>query len=480
MKRVGRVELGSPARRVSALEEPIAGDFRQFLGGRMGRFARVGAQEYWTPVRIILALALLFLAFGYLSKANCLQSQGEPGAAHLDWSGNKQLISGCYSDIVPLYKGRGLDQDIFPYAFSWQDNGRTRYLEYPVGTGYFQWIMATLTRVLSPALAHFPVAIAPVVLYFAFTALVMSVLWVLATRYLLELTGNRVWDTILVVTSPIVIIHAFTNWDIPAIFCAVVALWLMSRGKPGWAGLALGVGTALKLWPVLLLGAYFVLAARGKTWRPWLTMAGTTLVSLVVLNLPIALRYPEAWQEFRNLNTRRPADWDSIYALLTRETPWRGFDIGAGTPTVLNTVSLVLFLAACVGVLILGLRAKQTPRVAQLCFLILAAFLFFNKVWSPQYSLWLLPFAVLALPRWRLIYTWGVVETLLWLMRSWFLLGADERGVPAQFFDLLVILRDGVVLTMVGFVVLEILGRHIDVVRRDHGGDPLVNRKVTQ
>ncbi len=40
-------------------------------------------------------------------------------------------------------------------------------------------------------------------------------------------------------------------------------------------------------------------------------------------------------------------------------------------------------------------------RLAQLGFLVAAAFLLTNKVRSPQYSLWLVPLAVLALPRWK-------------------------------------------------------------------------------
>ena len=53
------------------------------------------------------------------------------------------------------------------------------------------------------------------------------------------------------------------------------------------------------------------------------------------------------------------------------------------------------------------------PRLAALCFLIVAAFLLVNKVWSPQYSLWLVPLAVLALPRWRVLLTWMLVDALL-------------------------------------------------------------------
>ena len=74
-----------------------------------------------------------------------------------------------------------------------------------------------------------------------------------------------------------------------------------------------------------------------------------------------------------------------------------GFDSGDGAPMILNAVTLVLFLAGCAAVLVMGLKAPRTPRIAELLTLIVGFFLLFNKVWSPQYSIWLVPLLVLAL-----------------------------------------------------------------------------------
>ena len=75
---------------------------------------------------------------------------------------------------------------------------------------------------------------------------------------------------------------------------------------------------------------------------------------------------------------------------------------------------------------------EQLPRVAQLAFLLVAGFLVLNKVWSPQYSLWLLPLAVLARPRWRSLLLWQLTEALLWVPRMLWYLGADNRGVGVE------------------------------------------------
>src|SRR5205085_1016810 len=63
--------------------------------------------------------------------------------------------------------------------------------------------------------------------------------------------------------------------------------------------------------------------------------------------------------------------------------------------------AVALLLIAALGVVVwLGLAAPVRPRLAQLAFLCVLAFLLTTKVWSPQYSLWLVPLLALARPRW--------------------------------------------------------------------------------
>ena len=72
---------------------------------------------------------------------------------------------------------------------------------------------------------------------------------------------------------------------------------------------------------------------------------------------------------------------------------------------------------------LLGLLRPETPRLAQLGFLIVAGFLLVNKVYSPQYVLWLLPLAVLARPRWRDQIIWQAGEVLYFAAVWWYLGG---------------------------------------------------------
>ena len=75
---------------------------------------------------------------------------------------------------------------------------------------------------------------------------------------------------------------------------------------------------------------------------------------------------------------------------------------------------------------VLGLVAPESPRLAQLGFLVVAAFLLVNKVYSPQYVLWLLPLAALARPRWRDHLMWQGTEIFYFAMVWWYLGGELE------------------------------------------------------
>lgn len=46
------------------------------VGGPVGRHALIGRARFMTPLRIMLMIALVFLALGYTTKAACLQSTG--------------------------------------------------------------------------------------------------------------------------------------------------------------------------------------------------------------------------------------------------------------------------------------------------------------------------------------------------------------------------------------------------------------------
>ncbi|MEX5632097.1 glycosyltransferase 87 family protein [Parafrankia sp. FMc2] len=141
----------------------------------------------------------------------------------------------------------------------------------------------------------------------------------------------------------------------------------------------------------------------------------------------------------------------------------------------LNTITAVLLVAAVAGILALALLAPRRPRVPQVVLLLVIAFLLTNKVFSPQYTIWLLPLVALARPRWRLFLVWQACE--VWVLFTRFMhfifndtSGAD--GIDRGWFVGAVVLRDLVLCVLAAFVVREILRPERDVVRADGLDDP--------
>jgi hypothetical protein len=62
---------------------------------------------------------------------------------------------------------------------------------------------------------------------------------------------------------------------------------------------------------------------------------------------------------------------------------------------------------------------------------VIAVFLLVNKVYSPQYSLWLLPWFALALPDIRLFAAFELADVAVFVTRfSWFGTLSAQTGVP--------------------------------------------------
>ena len=225
----------------------------------------------------------------------------------------------------------------------------------------------------------------------------------------------------------------------------------------------------LLLLPVVLVGL------RRRDPGPAVRTTVTALLAWAAVNAPVALAYTPGWWEFFRLNNSRPADPDSLWYVVSYFTGWPGFDgdLAAGeVPTVLNTVVLILFLAACAGLALLTRRAPQPPRLASLAFLVVAAFLLVNKVWSPQYSLWLVPLAALALPRWRLLLAWMTLDALVWVPRMFYYVGPSARGLPPDWFLATAVARDVLVVALMVLVVRTVLRPETDPVRLTGTDDP--------
>jgi uncharacterized membrane protein len=460
-------EPALPDRVIPSWVDPVAIQASEAVGGPWGRHAVTGRALFWTPLRICLLFATVVLALAWIKQ--------EPCAAG-DWSGSRQYTHFCYSDAVPLFGAYGLDTGAVPYLDA--------KVEYPVLTGGLMALAAVVARLYDGAAEAIGLLpdLPAVQSYYVVTCLLLSSLALLVVRAVLALSGRRPWDAAMVGLSPLLLFHAFTNWDLLAIALTTFGMVAWARNRPVLAGVLLGLGIAAKLYPLLLLGALFVLCLRAGQLRAWWRTAAAAAMAWAAVNLPVAVLAPDNWAWFFVFSRQRGANPESIWNMALHASGNRLFDgpLAEGqVPEVLNTVVTVTLLALAAGVTWLTLAAPVRPRVAQVAFLLVAGFLLLNKVWSPQFSLWLLPLAVLARPRWRSLLLWQATEVLVWIVTMLHYLGTADRGIEVEWFFLGVGLRDVALLVLMGLVVRDILRPDGDVVRTswpgidDPAGGPL-------
>jgi uncharacterized membrane protein len=456
------------------------------IGGPVGRHALIGRTRLMTPLRVMFAIALVFMALGWSTKAACLQTTGTgPGDERVAvWNNQRAYYELCYSDTVPLYGAELLNHGKFPYKSSWVETDASgaaqtrydgkpavRYMEYPVLTGLYQYMSMALAKTYTAISKVAPIpVIAEVVVFFDVAAFGLALAWLATVWATSGLAGRRIWDAGLVAASPLVIFQIFTNFDALATAFAMSGLLAWARRRPVLAGVLIGLGAAAKLYPLLFLGPMLLLGIRSGRLRAVARTAVSAAATWLLVNLPVLVLFPRGWSEFFRLNTRRGDDMDSLYNVVKSFTGWRGFDPGLGfwePPMVLNTVVTVLFAVSCAAIGYIALTAPQRPRLAQLAFLTLAAFLLTNKVWSPQFSLWLVPLAVLALPHRRILLAWMTIDALVWVPRMYYLYGNPNRSLPEEWFTTTVLLRDIAVMALCALVIRQIYRPDEDLVRWD-------------
>jgi uncharacterized membrane protein len=433
--------------------DPTAARASRFIGGVWGRYATVSAGSWWTPLRILLALTSFTLLIGFAEKSPCASG---------DWTGYKQYTHVCYSDVVPLWHDERLDVGAVPY--------RDTAVEYPVLTGGFMWLTAGLTRGVHALKSD----LSEVVVFGVLTAALLAVCGLLVTAGTAQTQRRRPYDAAIFALSPLLIFHAYSNWDLLAMAFTSGALWAWARRRPVLAGVLIGLGTAAKLYPVFLLVALAILAFRTRRYAPvvWTTLAAGA--SWATVNLPIAMAYHRGWWEFYQFSIDRTTERSTVGAI-GKTLLDTGLDVPDATGWVPPGAAVAALLVAALAVVIwLGVRAPTTPRLAQLAFLVVLAFLLTTKVWSPQYSLWLVPLLALARPRWRLALIWQFSEIAVWVLTLTLLLGLSvpDHGISYGWLVLILLIRDALLLTIAALIVREMWYPQLDIVRRDGLDDP--------
>ena len=268
-------------------------------------------------------------------------------------------------------------------------------------------------------------------------ALVFAALALLSAWLLAGVNRGRPWDAALFAVSPALALTFLVNWDMLAVVLVAATLFAWARGRPVLTGVLIGLGTATKLYPLFLLGGLAVICVRERRWRELVGVVLAGAATWLLVNTPAYLTGREQWKVFWSFNSERAADLGSAWLVISQASDH------AFSAHTINVWSYGIFGVWCAGVALLGLTAPTTPRFAQLAFLVVAGFLLVNKVYSPQYVLWLLPLAVLARPRWRDQIVWQAGEVVYFAAVWWYLNGdlAPGGGEDAGFYWLAIAIR---------------------------------------
>lgn len=275
----------------------------------------------------------------------------------------------AYSDILRLYLVHHLADHSFPYVHT--------VIEYPVLTGLFMWGAAWIPGVGG---------------YFLASCLGLLVCAWGCVVCLHRIAPRCAWIFAL---SPLLLVYSLLNWDLLAVFFMLAGWDCFRRRRFVWSGVLLSLGVCSKFFPVMLLLFCVVscwadgddrAARRGAA-----TMSFSAILTALVLNVPFALANFAGWADFFRFNATR-GDGVGLLYQLHLASAW---PIG-----VVDAVSAVLVLAT---VVVLGrwvLRGASPAFAAAAGFAVL---MLLNKVFSPQYMLWVLVYGLLGeWPGWTL------------------------------------------------------------------------------
>lgn len=273
------------------------------------------------------------------------------------------------------------------------------------------------------------------VLMFLFLAALL-----LTTGRLAAIGGGREWLAILALALSPIATGAMirTHFDLAAVLCVVGGLAAVGAGRPRAGFALLGVGGAVKLFPLAAVPvAAAWLIGRGRRAEAVTGVVVAAIVTALAVGTAVAVSVDGAWNAVE-YHAERPVQIESLPATVLNgieeaggEAPepvhsHRSDGLEHSAADALAGGFLALMLLAIAGLAMSASRVRDVRGLAIAGLGAIAAFAAFGKVLSPQFMVWLLPLAALALA-WRMyalaLFTTATVATTL----AWF---------PERYFDL--------------------------------------------
>lgn len=218
-------------------------------------------------------------------------------------------------------------------------------------------------------------------------------------------------------------LYLLQRFDIGAALITTLAIYAFISERPILTGLLLALGTWVKLYPAIILPVLLIYYWRTRRdWRNALRLAVSFgLVNLFILGATLAVVPLRYLITFLSYQAQREIQTESIYASiiavartlgLTKATvihDYGSFNFLSPWSVPLSGVATLLVIAGLLALYGLAWwrlgnaqKESQLFKILQITALLIFWFILANKVLSPQYLIWLLPF----LSFWRGFKVW--------------------------------------------------------------------------
>jgi uncharacterized membrane protein len=271
--------------------------------------------------------------------------------------------TGLISDLRSLYRGHRLYRDPVPYL--------DVRIEYPVMIGLFMTGAAAVTHGVMEYLRVSSVA-----------------LWACAVGTVCALWGASRRSAWYFALSPLLLVFSLLNWDLLAILLMAAGWLAWTRDRYAIAAACLTLGVFTKLYPIFLLVFCFAALVRRRADgaaddRDLIRFTGVAVLTAAVVNVPFIVLAFHNWAYFWTFNGGRTEHADLL--------SWLGLLQHHPASTANAVLALVTVTAGAAGLVAVWRRAPPA-HVAAVVFFV---YMLFQKINSPQYTLWLVAFAAL-------------------------------------------------------------------------------------
>ena len=410
-------------------EDPFARWASPLLGGPAGRRLAVPAHPWWSAARVLALLSLLTTFLAVVRAQHC-RAEG--------WTTPGQFVHTCYSDVAVLYGTLGGE----PGALLGLDAAAGDGLGQPAVTAYLAALVAVLAAPLtgwSERLAGAAAEGAAVV--DAGPARVLRPVGPAHRRGAARRGPRRGVDLRPSAVgrrparaSPVVVLSGLVSFDLLGVALGVARRRGLGPPQPRARGRAAGRGRRRPLprrprrvRPRPARAARRAARARSRSRCPPPRSRGPRV------NLPLALLSPTAWTAPARSWWASEPGYGSLL-LVPRLLADEGVTGVSGlTAQQASTISGVLVLVVLVATTVWFLSCPVPPRLPVLVLVLVVGTLLVAKTAPVQASVWLLPWAALAVPRWR-DHLWFWAAEALYVVAVWqYLVGLTAvRPGPAR------------------------------------------------